>query len=74
MSASAYAAALTQEKNRCQVSCSSRKLWLFNGALIACATVLVLLDQKGPFGDAAKWFFCALIFSSLKGFMRLFIA
>ena len=43
-----------------------RWLYFWNGFMVACCSVLVVIDQQTVFGDAAKWFFCALIFAALK--------
>ena len=51
-----------------------RWVHLWNTFTVAFAMALLLIDQKGPFGEAAKWFFCALIFAALKGCLKLLIA
>lgn len=51
-----------------------RWLYLWNGFLVGLAVVLLVIDQKGVFGDASKWFFSALIFASLKALVRYVVS
>jgi hypothetical protein len=64
----------TQEEKQTHAPHSFRWLRLWNGFMVASAALLLVVDQKGPFGDAAKWFFCALIFAGLRGAMKHFIS
>lgn len=42
-------------------------LWIGNACFAAASAVWIFLDQGGPFGDAAKWYFAALAFAGIKG-------
>lgn len=49
-------------------------LWIWNTFMVASSITLLVVDQKGPLGDAAKWFFCALLFAALKGAMKFCVS
>jgi hypothetical protein len=49
---------------------SVRGLWIFNWIMLAYSMIWAIIDQDGPFGDAAKWYICALIFYGLKRLLK----